>query len=132
MSIFSRVLSAAGSQRRPWVLAVITVVLFGATEALGVGVYYSVERARLYTWAHSESVVPCAAWTPDPEPCPNRMQPQPPSCLAEHAAEVASDARPSDKEIVLNLLEVRNANLFMMASDRPVEPSSEPEPADTP
>jgi hypothetical protein len=132
MSIFSRVLSAAGTQRRPWVLAVMTLVLFGATEALGVGLYYSVERARLYNWAHSESVVPCALWTPDTEPCPNRMQP--PSCLASQApaTESAPDASPSDSEIVLNLLEVRNAGRFILATERPVQPENDPETTDMP
>jgi hypothetical protein len=127
MSIFSKVMSAAGSRRRPWVLAVFTLITVGTTEALGVGLYYSVERARLYTFAHRESDWSDMAPAVEIPPCPNRMQP--PSCLASQASTSESI---SDTEIVLKLLEVRNAGLLVPASDRPVPPERDLEPADTP
>jgi hypothetical protein len=127
MTIVSKVLSAAGSRRRPWVLAVVTLFVLGTTEALAVGFYYSMERIRLLSWAQSESRVTDEGLSPETGPCPNRMQP--PACQASQAP--ASESA-SDTEIVLKLLEVRNAGRFVLGSDRPDPSEGDPEPADMP
>lgn len=110
--------------RSRWIVALALIAL-GGTEALGVGLYYGAERARLDAWAHGEGPATCSFPASDSVPCPNRVNP--PACMA-----VADAPAETDREIVLKLLEVRNAAPFVLATDRPAQPEGDPPAPEAP
>jgi hypothetical protein len=114
---------ASGSGRRWRRLAILCLALisFGAAEALGVGLYYEVQKVRLKDWA-SRNGDPDMVQYPayDEPPCPNRMQA--PTCLAAAAAANAP-VPDSDRDAVLDLLVIRRAD----GSSPTPSPSGPPE-----
>jgi hypothetical protein len=101
--------------RSRWIVTLALIAL-GGTEALGVGLYYGAERARLHTRAHCEGVVTGSFPAFDYVPCPSMMART--ACTTDAPAPTEAETE-TDREIVLKLLAVRNASSFVLATDRP-------------